>query len=248
MLRAARFRSNIAIGSTFVLVSLSFAVKAEIRELKGLTGWQAWAAWFASFLLSLFFANVGTTWLWNRAIKICLFRKWILGPLWIEGFWFMQVADAANEIVQVSLVEFWYPDTELNLFGHFDSVDLAPATGAEKRTTPILMTIDERYQYVHHFRQHDSATGTTQGTGVAVGVFSADRGKTPNRYIGTFTYLVPTETRSETGYKLEDAKPEEWRKKFGSNWRQKVLHDPQELAKLCIVYKPVKLTLLSTGV
>jgi hypothetical protein len=48
-------------------------------------------------------------------------------------------------------------------------------------------------------------------------------------------------TKNETGYKIADKQRDEWIAKHGINWRQKVLHDPEELAKLCVVYNPVRL-------
>jgi hypothetical protein len=243
MTRAARFRSNIAIGATFILVSLSFAVREEIAQLKGLLGWHALLAWLAAFFVSLFLANFGTAWLWNRAIKFCFVRKLILGPIWIEGWWFLQaldVVDGRNEVVQVSLVEFWYRGSDLVLFGQFDNV--VPSTGAEKRTDRIIMTVDEDFHYIHHFQRNDPTPGAPQGTGVAAGTFYLDKDKRPERYAGSVTYLAPAETRNQTGYKLDDKQVLDWRQKFGVNWRQKILHDPEILQTLCIVHRPVQFT------
>lgn len=249
---ALKVRSRIVSAATFGLVSLSFKLATDIPALNGLTGLGAWLAWGLSFGLSLWLANAATEWFWNSAADLRLFRKWVLGPVWLEGCWFMQVIDEVNgkeEVVQASLTEFRYGGPEMQLYAQFDSTDVGTSSGAEKRTSPILMAVDKEGHYVHSFERKDTLSATPQATGVAVGVFSSDRGGTPDRYIGNFTYLFSAAvTKNETGYKIADKRRDEWIAKYGINWRQKVLHDPQELANLCVVYDPVRLNPPGTSV
>ncbi len=200
---------------------------------------QTWLAWLAAFLVSLFLANIGTAWLWNRAIRFSPSSgNSILGPMWDRGVVVlskpMRVVDGRNDVLQISLVEYWYRGPELSLFGQFDNVVLS--SGSEQRTDQILMAVDEEFHYVHHFQRIDPTPGASQGMGVAVGTFSLDNGRRPERYAGSVTYLVPAETRHEKGQKLEDKQVLAWRERFGVNWRQMVLHDPQIVATLVTIH------------
>jgi hypothetical protein len=74
--------------------------------------------------------------------------------------------------------------------------------------------------------------------------FVCDLDKTPERYEGGVIFLDAEERhkRRQTGVKLARKEVRRLSKRFGSDWQQQVLHDPDWLAKFCTNYPPLKIS------
>lgn len=236
MPRATRLRSTIAIGATFLLVSLGFEIRSRLQPLNGSLGWLVW---LLAFVVSVFLVRSGTTLLWNMAVRLRYLRKFILGRTWIEGTWFFQTTEYvgdSREIAQVGLAQFSYELPDLVLVGRVSSVVLA--TGEPVQTEVISMILDDKLHYMHRFVRY---VRNVQAVGAAYGIFVCDIDKPPERYEGGVIFLDAEERhkRRQTGVKLADEDVRTLSKQFGSDWQQRVLHDPEWLGKFCTKYSPV---------
>jgi hypothetical protein len=232
MSRAMRWRFNLAVGATFIIVS----TVAEIRNRLPLSYWlHGWSGWAAMFIVTAVALRIIPS-LWHFAIGLRFVRKFVLGKRWIEGTWFFHTAEYGNgpaKVTQVGLATFEYEGPELTLTGRVSSV--LCADGEEIETNTLTMVLDEKLHYLHHFVR---AVENVQSAGVAFGSFSCVGGRAPNRYRGGVVFLGGQDrhTRTQRGVKLAEDDVRKLSKQFGNEWEQRLLHDRAWLEKLVTRY------------